>query len=497
MSGRRPTVLPTRSEAPLRILARLLLVVLSLLVSVLAYEPYSYADAAFLGLIFLFIALYRAGSPTAAALSFIYGAGLILLVQAWAVPLGVWPWIGALLTSGLLYSVFGLSAAYLTRSAMWPLTVASAFALLDSVIAITDSGLLTTARIIYTQTDTVLFFPVRLLGPSVVAFTAALIAALVAYIAIAIAQRADNPLKIIAAGCIAALAITLMPISERWGGSGESPDVVRVLVVQPAFENQLKMGELLTRVPDKLALSLKWVRSYASQYPLGATEEPNLAILPNGIASLESLDNEDVSLSLTRTSQMLNAPILFGINASETDENETVRYVLWGPEGKIREVGLQPLPDSESPASSGRLGLIEVAGTTYGVLEATQSYPSPHDIAGMSEAQVLIGYRSTFPRSVDRLIGRAHLTSARLMAASIDRPAVVVSEFGPSGFISEDGGLIEWADVGRAGFVYGEIAISPAGPLPARRDTLLVLLYILIPVAGVLFSLYRHGADRH
>jgi len=484
----------------LKIIARGLAAAIAALVSSLAYPPQSYSSLIFAGLAILLLSIHGTRPAIGGFLGGVFGVTLSAISLVWIGPESLWHWIVVSFVTAGLFSLFGGLASYLMKIPGWPLWVASTYALFDYLQGVIDISAITTLRPVYTQSSTVIFNLSNLGGSPLVAFAVALVSGSIAALIIHLWFRNRNILWIFTLSAFAMLVVIAAALIPETPAI-ENRDEFKVLAVQPNQGSGIKVGELLGSVPGELGPSIQWLRSYYSQYPYYGTEPPDVAVLPSRITTEATLNDEGIQKVLSATAKQLGAPILMGYSTGDSPELGLSRYVIWDSNGRVEDFELQPhgqgpIEVSYTPVPDGDvqtlIQIIRINGKQIGVIESAQVFESLDEMENLSQVQYIIIMRPNISGRVGAVVGNSAIVSARLLGASVDRPTLSLSKQGPTAFSNNMGAITSWATNGRPGYIYSAEAVNDYGGLPSRRDSLLFLLFLILPIAAVITSLYIH-----
>jgi apolipoprotein N-acyltransferase len=461
------------------------------LTATLAVAPFSIAGMSFLGLSLLILSLYGASSRIGLAVGFAFGSTFGLVSLSAFIAWDGSAWLAASFLLGMVFGTFGFVSAFYLRFPAWPLWVACTYAVVDYVLGSIDLPLVTSARVAYAQSESILFPLSVLAGPPLIAFVVALLAGLFAAIVISLVerqQRLREMLGVSAIACLIALATVILP-------GYPSPTAAReitALVVQAGRGSGLQAISGVRTASPVLADSLQWVRAYASQDAPIAGAGPDIVVLPPRSVTAASLEEPQVREALSKTAQRVGAPILLGFSTGGDLESGESRYVLWGPRGPEQFLSPEihgkaatndPGREAETLEKAKELvPILRIDGASLGLIEATLAFESPDEMASLRNVQGLILMRHADAGGTDVIESRTYMTSARLLSASIHRPALVASLRGPTGFINSVGYIESWSDRGRSGYLLSTMSLTSEGDLPYRRDSLVFLVFLVAPI---------------
>lgn len=475
--------------------------VVAALLGSLAYPPLSQPAMIIVSLCIFFIAAFRVSARGALALGAIYGVTISSLSLSWLGAESIQYWAISCALFSLIYGIFAVLSAFLSHIPGWPLWVAAAYALVDLVVGTIDISAITVLRVVYTQSETILFNATSIAGPATVAFLVALISGLVASLVIHFLFMDKHIYWLLILGATSMLpivAVALIPNSVAPGKTDFS-----VLAVQPSVASGLRTGTALGSMPGEIGASLQWLRSYASEYPYGGKVPPDIAVLPSRTTTMSALANPLVSKAIRSTSERLEAPILVGYSTGITPDLGESRYGLWNETGEISNFALLPhgqgpLEDKYTPVPEpvGKelLNILKVGGSNIGVVETAQVFESADEMPNLNQTQFIIVLRPDIDGEVGLIAARNSLVSSRVFGSAIQRPTLTLGERGPSGFSDSQGHLTTWASRDRAGYIFDIHSLQTPGGLPTRRDSLFFLVFLILPIAATISALYlgRH-----
>lgn len=495
-------MLPTPVTYSVRVLARLLLSVLSGLSLWLAFPGYDLWPLALLGVGGLSLALCGVTFWRGVLVGLVAGWAFFVPLLSWSgIYVGELPWLSLATLSALYVAAFGGVTAYLQGAGpgatVRPLAVALAWTVAELARATTPFGGFPWGRLGFSQADSPVLGVARWLGVPGVGFVVVLAGALLA-LAVQVAVR-DRALLRAGLYAVTAAALVLAPLLVPRPVDGPPVQVLGIQGNVP--EMRLDFNAQRRAVLDN---HVGTTLEAAERIAAGDLPQPDLVVWPENASDIDPLRNTDAAELIDQAVSAMDAPVVVGAVLREPADRLSNASLLYLPgQGPVqRYVKLRPVPFAEyipyrsffraitetvdlvprDFAPGTEVGLLQVP-TADGVLPLGVAICFEVVIDDVMRDAVLAGAEVMAVPTNNATFGLTdesvqQLAASRVKAVELGRSVVHISTVGVSGLVAPDGSVTERTELFTQDVVSGEVArrteLTPAVRLGVWPDVVAV-----------------------
>jgi apolipoprotein N-acyltransferase len=454
----------------------------------LAFPPADLPWLAVVAVAILTLAVRGVRARAGFGLGLIAGLAFFALLLRWMTVIGTDAWLALSAYCALWLGLVGLASALLQRGLRsWPLWVALAWVLQESLRGRVPWGGFPWGRLAFAQADTLLTPYAAVGGAPLVTFTTALLGTLLAYAAVAARARRLRPVAAAAVGAVATCLVAVMVPLPAAGEVGDGPATATAAVVQGSVP-ALGMGAFDQRravLDNHVTQTIRLAQRVAD----GEVPAPQLVVWPENASDLDPYTLVEAYRAIDTAVRAIDAPTLVGTVIPSRDDPARVWNVgiVWDPvtgPGE-RYVKRQPVPFGEyvpfRPLLARFISRFDrvprdfAPGDGPGVLQLGPArigdvicFEIAYD--GIVRDAVVAGGRLLVVQTNNATYGltgqpEQQLAMSRLRAIEHGRAVLVAATSGISAVISPDGGLTQWLPEQAAGSLVADVPL---------RDTLTV-----------------------
>ncbi|RDI67056.1 apolipoprotein N-acyltransferase [Nocardia pseudobrasiliensis] len=319
-------------QIPPLVIGRSLTAVVAGLLIFASFPPRTCWYLAPLGIALLTLAVRGNGKPRG---GFGYGmlAGLAFFVPLlpWTgIYVGPVPWLGLSTACAVFVGLFGLLARSVSALPGWPLWVAMVWTLTEWFRSVFPFGGFPWGRLAFGQADGWYLPMAMVAGAPGVSFAVALTGTLLAALAIRLRHR-DVPGQWIGITSLATLVAIILGTGVILRAALPAPDAGDRSITVAAIQGSVPRLGLDFNAQRRAVLDnhVRRTEELARAIAAGQAPQPDVVIWPENSSDIDPLRNSDASSEITRTSQLVHAPILVGAVLVNADDTTTNSVLVW------------------------------------------------------------------------------------------------------------------------------------------------------------------------
>lgn len=313
--------------------ARLLLAVVSGLVTALAFEPFALAYLAPLGVAGLTLAVLDLRPRRGFLVGLVFGVAFMGLLLPWLRVIHPAAWPALTLLEALFYGLGGLATAVVTRLRRWPLWVAAVWVLVELLRGLVPFGGFPWGRLGFAVVGTPALPTVAYVGVAGMTFLVALLGATLVWF---VREGRRHLVRGVAALAGVGLLLVAGQAVTPPGAPGptEEPAVVTVAAVQGNVP-----GVGLDAFNERRAVldnHVEATHDLAARVDAGRDPQPDLVVWPENSSDIDPFRDPTVERDVAGAATAIRAPLLMGAAVGDrADDGWYNRAVVWSPQGQV------------------------------------------------------------------------------------------------------------------------------------------------------------------
>jgi apolipoprotein N-acyltransferase len=253
-----------------------------------------------------------------------FGLGFEVVLLFWMRTVGPDAWVGLSIWQSLYFAVFGAASPVLQRHRLWPVWVAAAWVTTELWYSTWPFSGMPWGRLAFAVVDTPVADALPWIGTTGVSFVLALSGTLLAW-----AVVAEGRTRLVAAGCVAGLAVAALvgPLAVPWQ---TTPDgAVTVAAVQgdvPGNGDDI-LDDFRQVTQNQVDVTTQLARDVAT----GAEPRPDFVVWPENSTAVDPFRDEQTNAAIRTASDAIGVPILVGAIVDAGPTHVLNQGIVWDP----------------------------------------------------------------------------------------------------------------------------------------------------------------------